>query len=333
LTRRRAPILTAFMTSALVALALMPGAVSASGDATVAITNVVNQGGLYTSTNPAAGFFNVTATNTGGSHLTHEDLRVYVPLSFTPLAAFTMVGGVQTLEPGCSIPSRGSDATIPAFLCSWDENWDLGDGKGPITFAVGGSTPGTFDISATLSPAAQPPIGSDIDTITVTTVGGGDRATYYTGPTSSLTAQTSGVGNQSTKAELLTTNNGYVVDLAETSDTFTCGSTTPTGQIGQLITSHINQGASVSPFIKWTVVIVVPGTPPYDTSNLAIYHCSDTGVLDTITQTEVCGVPTATAGCMISVSSKFLVTRGVATTTVTVVFETLTNGFIKGGAG
>jgi hypothetical protein len=123
-----------------------------------------------------------------------------------------------------------------------------------------------------------------------------------------------------------------VVDLAEASSAFTCDGTTPSGQIGQLITSHINQGASVAPFIKWTVVIVVPGAPKYDTTNLAIYHCTDGGILDKITQTEVCGVPTPTDGCMISVNSKFLVTRGVATTTVTVVFETLTNGFIKGGA-
>jgi hypothetical protein len=200
---------------------------------------------------------------------------------------------------------------------------------------VGGSTAGTnFAISATLSPAAQPPIGTDNDVLAVTAVSSGDRATYYTGPKTGISTIETNLGSsgQSAKIELPTTTNGYVVDLAETSGSFTCGTTTPSGQIGQVITSHINQGASVAPFIKWTVVIAVPGTPKYDTTNLAIYHCTDGGTLDKITQTDVCGTPTTTDGCIISLSSKFLVTRGVATTTVTVVFETLTNGFIKGGA-
>jgi hypothetical protein len=332
----------------------MPSVASASGSATITFSNVIDQGGLpYSLSKPAAGFFDVTATNGGGSHLTHEDLRVYIPASFTPLAAFSMNDdGLQTSYPGCNIQNRGGDVTLPAFLCSWDDNWEVGQGRGPITFAVGGSTAGTFTggnalggiydgngIYATLSPAAQPPIGFKSASITVTTVGSGDRATYYTGRTGSLTGGTTeGPGSQSTTFVLPKTDTGYVVDLKETmpSETetgiFTCDGTTPSGQIGQLITSHINGGASVAPYIKWTVVIVVPGSPKYDTTNLAIYHCTDLNHLDVITQGEVCGAPSATDGCMISVNSKFVTKGGSPSTIVTVVFETLTNGFLKGGA-
>jgi hypothetical protein len=328
----------------------MPSVASASGTAAVSITSVVSQGGLYSSANPAAGFFDVTAKNTGDSHLTHEDLRVYVPLSFTPLAAFSVINNIQTPFPGCSVQNRGGDVTLPAFLCSWDDNWAFNQGRGPITFAVGGRTAGTFPagnlqggiydgsgIYATLSPAAQPPIGFDSASITVTAVDVGDRATYYTGlKTGTSTIETNlGLSGQSAKIELQPTNNGYVVDLAETGGTFTCGTNTiPGGGIGQLVTSHINGGASVTPYIKWTIVIVVPGSPKYDTTNLAIYHCTDLNHLDVITQGQLCTAqaPTATQGCMISVNSKFVTKGGSPSTIVTVVFETLTNGFIKGGA-
>jgi hypothetical protein len=315
----------------MVALAIMPGAASAAGDANVSITGVQNQGGLYTDSHPSAAFFDVTATNLGISHLTHEDVRVYIPASFTPLAAFTVSGAVQTAYPGCSTQDRGGDASLPAFVCSWDDNWYVGDGRGPITFAIGGSTAGTFSyggtpgtgIYASLSPAAQPPIGEGHATVSVST---SNLATLYTGPKSTSTTIQTDVkaGGQGTKLVLPPTSTGYVVDVSEATGTFTCGSTTPSDQIGQLLTAHINQGATVSPYIQWTMTIVVPGK--YDTSHLAIYHCTDSG-LDTILQSETCGAPTATAGCMVKVSSKY----SKKVTTVTVVFETLTNGVIKGG--
>jgi len=322
-TRRRTPLLTALITSAMVALAIMPGAASAAGDANVSITGVQNQGGLYTDSHPSAAFFDVTATNLGISHLTHEDVRVYIPASFTPLAAFTVSGAVQTAYPGCSVQDRGGDASLPAFVCSWDENWPVGFVKGPITFAVGGSVAGSFTVSATLSPAAQPPIGSDSHAVSVSTT---NLATLYTGPKSTSTTIQTDVkaGGQGTKLVLPPTSTGYVVDVSEGTGTFSCGGTTPSDQIGQLLTAHINQGANVSPYIQWTMTIVVNGK--YDTTHLAIYHCTDSG-LDTILQSETCGTPTATDGCMVKVSSKY----SKKVTTVTVVFETLTNGVIKGG--
>ena len=123
MTRRRTPLLTAFITASLVALTVFPGVAVAKGKVDITVDNVVNQGGLYTAATPYAGFFDVTAVDTGDSHLTHEDLKVYFASSMVPLAAFYLDGnGVQSLEPACTRPDRGGDASLPAFLCSWDEN-------------------------------------------------------------------------------------------------------------------------------------------------------------------------------------------------------------------
>lgn len=353
MTRRGSRSVAVLLASAFVVFALLPGAALAKGSSFVNFTNIVNQGGIYTPSSPAAGFFDVTVGNGGGSHLTHEVVQVYIPASFTPLAAFSFVGGAITPFAGCVVNDRGGNQTLPAFTCSWDENWEPYHTKGPITFAVGGSTAGTgFAISATLAPAAQPPIANGGSTIGVTT--GGGRSTVYTGPTGGSTViDTTGTG-QTDHVVLPPTTSGYLGQLSDAAGTLSCGAASLPGQFGNVVSASVNRGGSISPYMEWTLTVVLSQKghsgrvsepneiPTYDTTGLLVYHCLDNGTLDTITQSNTCpSSPTAVGSCMVSLTASTVETEPTYffhlesnetyTTTIVIVFRTLTNGLVKGG--
>lgn len=353
MTRRGSRLVAALLASALIVLALLPSVALAKGSSFVSITNVVSQGGLYTAASPAAGFFDVTVGNGGGSHLTHEVVEVFLPLSFTPLAAFSFVGGAITPYAGCASKDRAGNAGLPAFVCKWDENWNPGTTKGPITFAVGGSTAGTFanGIKVTLAPAAQPPIATGQVSLTVSAAGG--RSTIFTGPTAGATViDTSGTGQQD-HLVLPPTTSGYLADVGEAVGALTCGAATLPGQFGNLVSASVNRGGSISPYLEWRLTITLSqkghsgrvsepnGVPTYNTAGLLVYHCLDNGTLDTIAQSSTCpSAPTAAGSCMVSLSASTVETEPPGfhhesdetyTTTIVIVFRTLTNGLIKGG--
>jgi hypothetical protein len=349
------PLLAGLVASAPLVMTVMPGVATAAGSSTVTITNVVDQAGLYSPTSQAAGFFDVTATNTGKSTLTHEGVLVYLPISFTPLAAFSFVGGALTPYPGCRVLDRHGHVLLPAFACGWDESWAPGFAKGPITFAVGGSTAGTFtnSIKVVLGAFARPTLAAATATISVGT--GGGRATIFTGPTTTnTTIQTSGTGQQE-QLVLPPSSGGYLADVGEASGSLACGAAAVAGQFGNLVSAHVNKGQSVSPYMEWTLNVVLsqqgqggrvtePGAvPTFNTDGLVVFHCLDNGTtLDTIAQSNSCssGPPTAVNGCMVSLSANTVETEQTGfhneadetyTTTIVIVFRTLTNGFIKGG--
>lgn len=339
---------------ALAAMPLLAGVATAKGSSFASISNVVNQGGLYSASSPAAGFFDVTVGNGGGSHLTHEVVQVYLPASFTPLAAFSFVGGAITPYPGCATNDRGGNAALAAFTCRWDENWEPNHTKGPITFAIGGSTAGTFanGIKATLAPAAQPPIASGQASIGVTS--GAGRSTIYTGPTGGPTGiDASGTGQQD-HVVLPPTGSGYLAELGDASGTLSCGAASLPGQFGNLVSASVNRGQSISPYMEWTLTIVLSqkghggrvsepfGVPTYNKVGLLVYHCLDNGsTLDTIAQSNTCpSAPTAVGSCMVSLTASTVETElsgfhlesdETYTTRIVVVFRTLTNGLAKGG--
>jgi hypothetical protein len=344
----------ALLASALVVLALLPGVALAKGSSFVTISNVVNQGGLYSTSSPAAGFFDVTVGNGGGSHLTHEVVQVFLPASFTPLAAFSFVGGAIAPFAGCVTNDRGGNAALPAFTCRWDENWAPSHTKGPITFAVGGSTAGTFanGIVVTLAPAAQPPIASGQASIGVTS--GGGRSTIYTGPTSGATViDTTGTG-QTDHVVLPPTSSGYVGQLSDAAGALSCGSAAVPGQFGNVVSASVNRGQSIIPYLEWTLTVVRSqkgeggrvsepnGVPTFNKAGLVVYHCLDNGTtLDAIAQSNTCpSSPTAVGSCMVSLSAHTVETEPTGfhhesdetyTTTIVIVFRTLTNGLVKGG--
>ncbi len=349
------PLLAGLVASAPLVMTVMPGVATAAGSSMVTITNVVDQSGLYTSTSQAAGFFDVTATNTGRTTLTHEGVLVYLPISFTPLAAFSFVGGTLTPYPGCRALNRHGYAFLPAFACGWDESWAPGFAKGPITFAVGGSTLGTFTngIKVVFGAFARPTLASATATISVGA--GGGRSTIFTGPTSTdTTIQTSGTGQQD-QLVLPPSSGGYLADVGEAPGSLACGAGELSGQFGNLVSAHVNKGQSVSPYLEWTLNVVLsqqgegghvtePGAgPTFNTAGLVVYHCLDNGTtLDTIAQSNTCssGPPTAVGSCMVSLSANTVETEPggshneadeTYTTTIVIVFRTLTNGLIKGG--
>lgn len=346
------PLLAGLVAAAPLVMTVMPGVASASGSSMVTITNVVDQSGLYSSTSRAAGFFDVTATNTGRSTLTHEGVLVYLPISFTPLAAFSFVGGTLTPYPGCRALNRHGYAFLPAFACGWDESWAPGFVKGPITFAVGGSTLGTFTngVKVVLGAFARPTLASAMATISVGA--GGGRSTIFTGPTTTnTTIQTSGTGQQD-QLVLPPSSGGYLADVGEASGSLACGAAAVPGQFGNIVSAHVNKGQSISPYMEWTLTVVLsqlgesgrvtePGAvPTFNTAGLVAYHCLDNGTtLDTIAQSNTCSPLAATAvgSCMVSLTQQTTEDElpsendETYTTTIVIVFRTLTNGLVKGG--
>ena len=348
------PLLAGLVASAPLVMTVMPGVATAAGSSMVTITNVVDQSGLYSATSRAAGFFDVTATNTGRSTLTHEGVLVYLPITFTPLAAFSFVGGTLTPYPGCRALNRHGYAFLPAFACGWDETWAPGFAKGPITFAVGGSTAGTFTngIKVVLGAFARPTLAIATATISVGT--GAGRSTIFTGPTTTdTTIQTSGTGQQD-QLVLPPSSGGYLADVGEAPGSFSCGTASIPGQFGNLVSAHVNKGQPVSPYMEWTLSVVLSqlgqggrvsepdSGPTFNTEGLVVYHCLDNGTtLDTIAQSNHCPSSLTAAGsCMVSLSANTVETEPSGphqeadetyTTTIVIVFRTLTNGLIKGG--